>query len=122
MCRHGQSEYNRNGRIGGDSGLSEHGVAYARALAAFVKEKVGKGSPEHEYVHATCYTSSLACHSSVKYMNAFNYIIFNTLYVYCILSWRIIMWSFYMADRSGRARPRAARAGAPVDLHPEAHH
>mmetsp|Transcript_1671 Transcript_1671/g.3103 ORF Transcript_1671/g.3103 Transcript_1671/m.3103 type:complete len:348 (-) Transcript_1671:16-1059(-) len=40
LTRHGQSEYNRNGRIGGDSGLSEHGVAFARALAAFVKEKI----------------------------------------------------------------------------------
>lgn len=42
VYRHGQSEYNRNGRIGGDSGLSEHGVAYAKALAKFVHEKVGR--------------------------------------------------------------------------------
>lgn len=30
LTRHGQSEYNEVGRIGGDSGLSTHGVAYAR--------------------------------------------------------------------------------------------
>ena len=28
LSRHGQSEYNAVGRIGGDSGLSHHGVAY----------------------------------------------------------------------------------------------
>jgi 6-phosphofructo-2-kinase len=38
--RHGQSEYNAVGRIGGDSGLSPHGVAYARSLAEFVETKV----------------------------------------------------------------------------------
>ena len=40
LSRHGQSEYNAVGRIGGDSGLSEHGVAYARNLAAFVETNV----------------------------------------------------------------------------------
>jgi 6-phosphofructo-2-kinase/Histidine phosphatase superfamily (branch 1) len=40
LTRHGQSEYNSIGRIGGDSGLSAHGLAYARALPNFVKEKV----------------------------------------------------------------------------------
>jgi hypothetical protein len=37
---HGQSEYNTVGRIGGDSGLSEHGLAYALKLAEFVDQKV----------------------------------------------------------------------------------
>jgi len=40
MTRHGQSEYNQLGRIGGDSGLSEHGLAYAHKLAEYVEEKV----------------------------------------------------------------------------------
>ena len=40
LSRHGQSEYNAVGRIGGDSGLSVHGLAYARKLAEFVDEKV----------------------------------------------------------------------------------
>uniref|UniRef100_A0A915IA21 6-phosphofructo-2-kinase domain-containing protein n=1 Tax=Romanomermis culicivorax TaxID=13658 RepID=A0A915IA21_ROMCU len=32
---HGESEYNRLGRIGGDSPLSERGIAYAKSLAAY---------------------------------------------------------------------------------------
>jgi len=42
LSRHGQSEYNALGRIGGDSGLSGHGLAYARALADFVDEAICK--------------------------------------------------------------------------------
>lgn len=38
LTRHGQSEYNALGRIGGDSGLSEHGLNYARKLAEFVED------------------------------------------------------------------------------------
>lgn len=40
LSRHGQSEYNAIGRIGGDSGLSPHGLAYARKLAVFVEDNV----------------------------------------------------------------------------------
>ena len=40
LTRHGQSEYNAIGRIGGDSGLSLHGVNYARKLAEFVEENI----------------------------------------------------------------------------------
>jgi hypothetical protein len=40
--RHGQSEYNAIGRIGGDSGLSTHGVNYAKKLAEFVEENIVK--------------------------------------------------------------------------------
>ena len=40
LSRHGQSEYNAVGRIGGDSGLSAHGLAYAHKLAEFVEEKI----------------------------------------------------------------------------------
>ena len=32
LSRHGQSEYNEMGKIGGDSGLTAHGEEYARAL------------------------------------------------------------------------------------------
>lgn len=39
LTRHGESEYNVSGLIGGDSALSERGVQYARALAAFMKER-----------------------------------------------------------------------------------
>lgn len=38
LTRHGQSEDNAHGRIGGDSGLTARGEAYATALAAFVRE------------------------------------------------------------------------------------
>ena len=41
LLSHGQSEYNAVERIGGDSGLTEDGLNYARKLAEFVEEKVG---------------------------------------------------------------------------------
>lgn len=40
LTRHGQSEYNAIGRIGGDSGLSFHGLNYAKKLAEFVAENI----------------------------------------------------------------------------------
>lgn len=39
LCRHGESELNVVGRIGGDSGLSTHGSKFASALAAFIQEQ-----------------------------------------------------------------------------------
>lgn len=41
FTRHGQSEYNLLGKIGGDSGLSQNGDEYARRLAKFAKENIG---------------------------------------------------------------------------------
>jgi broad specificity phosphatase PhoE len=41
LTRHGQSEYNLLGKIGGDSGLTPAGVEYARRLADFAKEHIG---------------------------------------------------------------------------------
>eukprot|EP00956_Cyclotella_meneghiniana_P022918 scaffold43858_cov67-Cyclotella_meneghiniana.AAC.5 len=40
LSRHGQSMYNLEGKIGGDSGLSEAGLEYARRLADFAKDVV----------------------------------------------------------------------------------
>lgn len=40
LTRHGQSEYNLLGKIGGDSGLTPAGVEYARRLANFAKEHI----------------------------------------------------------------------------------
>jgi len=40
LSRHGQSEYNLLGKIGGDSSLSKAGVEYARRLAKFAKENI----------------------------------------------------------------------------------
>lgn len=42
LSRHGQSEYNVLGKIGGDSGLSPLGDAYAKALAQFCQDEVTK--------------------------------------------------------------------------------
>ncbi|KAM6925490.1 6-phosphofructo-2-kinase/fructose-2,6-bisphosphatase [Xenentodon cancila] len=39
LCRHGESELNLVGRIGGDSGLSRRGAEFARALGAYMREQ-----------------------------------------------------------------------------------
>ncbi|XP_057678358.1 6-phosphofructo-2-kinase/fructose-2,6-bisphosphatase 2-like isoform X3 [Corythoichthys intestinalis] len=38
LCRHGESHHNRQGRIGGDSELSDRGKEFAVALKGFVEE------------------------------------------------------------------------------------
>lgn len=43
LTRHGQSEYNVLGKIGGDSSLSKAGVEYARRLAKYAHEVIAKG-------------------------------------------------------------------------------
>lgn len=40
LTRHGQSEYNLLGKIGGDSGLSHNGKEYARRLAKFAEDVI----------------------------------------------------------------------------------
>jgi broad specificity phosphatase PhoE/predicted kinase len=42
LTRHGESEFNVLGRIGGDSPLSEAGLAYAHTLARVVRERIGR--------------------------------------------------------------------------------
>ncbi|XP_054629086.1 6-phosphofructo-2-kinase/fructose-2,6-bisphosphatase-like isoform X4 [Dunckerocampus dactyliophorus] len=39
LCRHGESELNLVGRIGGDSGLSARGAKFASALGAYLREQ-----------------------------------------------------------------------------------
>jgi broad specificity phosphatase PhoE len=49
LTRHGQSEYNLLGKIGGDSGLTPAGLEYARRLSLFAKEYIAtttKTEPE----------------------------------------------------------------------------
>mmetsp|Transcript_24660 Transcript_24660/g.41145 ORF Transcript_24660/g.41145 Transcript_24660/m.41145 type:complete len:542 (-) Transcript_24660:1051-2676(-) len=58
FSRHGQSEYNNLGRIGGDSGLSNHGLAYAKKLAEFVETDIVRDSEGNE-VPARLWTSSM---------------------------------------------------------------
>jgi len=41
MSRHGESQFNLEGKIGGDSDLSERGWAYARALPKLIHDHVG---------------------------------------------------------------------------------
>ncbi|XP_045634433.1 6-phosphofructo-2-kinase/fructose-2,6-bisphosphatase 4 isoform X4 [Ursus americanus] len=39
LCRHGESELNLKGRIGGDPGLSPRGREFARSLAQFIRDQ-----------------------------------------------------------------------------------
>ncbi|KAI5118366.1 hypothetical protein M0805_004338 [Coniferiporia weirii] len=41
FSRHGESQYNVEGKIGGDSSLSERGMLYARALPALITDNIG---------------------------------------------------------------------------------
>ena len=67
LSRHGESEYNELGKIGGDSGLSESGERYALALAKHVHKTIlhlnEDGSfrdPNNKVAsHARLFTSSL---------------------------------------------------------------
>ncbi|XP_043985234.1 6-phosphofructo-2-kinase/fructose-2,6-bisphosphatase 2-like isoform X2 [Gambusia affinis] len=53
LCRHGESLHNLEGRLGGDSGLSERGKKFAVELKAFVKE--------HNLSDLKVWTSQLKC-------------------------------------------------------------
>ncbi|KAN0060351.1 Fructose-2,6-bisphosphatase [Thecaphora frezii] len=41
FSRHGESQYNVEGKIGGDSDLSERGMAYAKALPQLIQDNIG---------------------------------------------------------------------------------
>jgi len=43
LSRHGESNYNLSGKIGGDANISSRGEAYARALPGLVKQSVSDG-------------------------------------------------------------------------------
>jgi len=45
LSRHGQSEYNVAGRIGGDSGLTDAGQAYAQRLSGWLAEELRDQDP-----------------------------------------------------------------------------
>lgn len=72
MTRHGQSQYNELGKIGGDSPLSAEGELYAQALAKYVHKEIlglnedgsfpGGEAPDSlqdAKLHSRLYTSSL---------------------------------------------------------------
>jgi len=67
FSRHGQSEYNRLGKIGGDSDLTEHGHAYAVRLGDWVKKNVmqdeeGKPRPARLWTSSMIRTRQTAKH------------------------------------------------------------
>lgn len=62
LSRHGQSEYNHLGKIGGDSDLSAAGLEYAQKFAEFVEKRVLKDGTTFNGcnpAHARLWTSSL---------------------------------------------------------------
>lgn len=58
LTRHGQSQYNRLGKIGGNSGVTEFGLEYARRLAKFAKETICHEDGENDN-KARLWTSSM---------------------------------------------------------------
>lgn len=56
LLRHGESEYNLTGQIGGDSNLSERGMRYAKKLPDLVLKSLGE---EHKHTNLTVWTSTL---------------------------------------------------------------
>lgn len=56
LLRHGESEYNLTGKIGGDSNLSERGWRYAKKLPEIVLKSLGE---ENEHTNLTVWTSTL---------------------------------------------------------------
>jgi len=62
LSRHGQSEYNKLGKVGGDSDLSEMGELYAKKLAKFMETQVLNqvdADRTCNYKHTRLWTSSL---------------------------------------------------------------
>lgn len=67
LSRHGQSQYNKLEKIGGDSGLSEDGEKYAIELAKYVNKNILKINEDGSFpnpskktaIHARLFTSSL---------------------------------------------------------------
>lgn len=56
LLRHGESEYNLTGQIGGDSNLSERGWRYAKRLPELVLKLLGE---ENQHTNLTVWTSTL---------------------------------------------------------------
>lgn len=56
LSRHGESEYNIEDRLGGNSNLSEKGLKYSRALPIVLNELI---SNEEERKNLTILTSTL---------------------------------------------------------------
>ena len=59
LCRHGQSEYNFLGKIGGDSGLSPMGEAFATKLGEYCEREIATDPETREPRPCRLWTSSL---------------------------------------------------------------
>jgi len=64
LSRHGQSEYNVLGKIGGDSGLSKEGDRFAKALATFAEDEIATDKeavfgPKNGVAPARLWTSTM---------------------------------------------------------------
>lgn len=59
LTRHGESEFNRKGLIGGDAGLTEKGDKYSHALARALFRLVVLPEDEDELLAVSCWTSTL---------------------------------------------------------------
>ena len=74
LTRHGQSEYNAVGRIGGDSGLSSHGDKYAQILAEWVEENVTREKDTRQPIPTRLWTSSMRrTRETTKYINSYKF-------------------------------------------------
>ena len=51
MVQHGESQFNVEGKIGGDSLLSSRGMQYAAALPALIKTNIGDAPLTVSIVH-----------------------------------------------------------------------
>ena len=59
LSRHGESEYNEVGRIGGNSSLSPNGRKYMEAIAEFAAEKINKDPVTGEDLPTRLWTSTM---------------------------------------------------------------
>eukprot|EP00697_Spironema_sp_BW2_P017716 gnl/Spiro4/9494_TR5029_c0_g1_i1.p1 gnl/Spiro4/9494_TR5029_c0_g1~~gnl/Spiro4/9494_TR5029_c0_g1_i1.p1 ORF type:complete len:371 (-),score=35.89 gnl/Spiro4/9494_TR5029_c0_g1_i1:156-1268(-) len=59
LCRHGLSQYNSLGRLGGDSSLSREGENFALKLAEFVEQRINAPKPDGSLMKVRLWTSSL---------------------------------------------------------------
>ncbi|EEH51760.1 uncharacterized protein MICPUCDRAFT_30102 [Micromonas pusilla CCMP1545] len=62
LCRHGESEYNTTGRLGGNSPITERGWVFAEILAKFAARHISNlrdGDPDGASIAARLWTSSM---------------------------------------------------------------
>eukprot|EP01027_Heterolobosea_sp_BB2_P014943 GEZU01021423.1.p1 GENE.GEZU01021423.1~~GEZU01021423.1.p1 ORF type:complete len:251 (-),score=91.68 GEZU01021423.1:481-1233(-) len=67
LTRHGESLYNVEGKIGGDSSLSDEGKSYAKKLAAFVKQKLPQGSNDSLVIWTSTLKRSMETAEHLKF-------------------------------------------------------